>query len=90
MRLTSGDSRCNPHMSVTKSLIEDGSEDFTNIDEHLQDETKISCRNAVDQSLNNVTMSKFPLHSKCEHIVLRKNGIPVNNSPQQPMSQNLR
>jgi hypothetical protein len=49
----------NPHLSVTKSLIEDGSEDFTNIEERLMDDTKISCRNAVDKSLHNVTICKF-------------------------------
>ena len=30
--------------NMTRSLIEDGSEDFTNIEEHLQEVTRISCR----------------------------------------------
>ena len=33
--------------NLTRSLIEDGSEDFTNIEENLVEDTKISCRNAV-------------------------------------------
>lgn len=33
--------------NLTRSLIEDGSEDFTNIDEKLDEDTRISCRNAV-------------------------------------------
>lgn len=55
MRLTSGDHKSNHQSNITRSLIEDVSEDFTNIEEHLVDETKISCRNAVDKSLLNVT-----------------------------------
>lgn len=36
MRLTTGDSRrATPHGNVTRSLIDDGSEDFTNIEERL-------------------------------------------------------
>lgn len=58
MRMTSGDSRVNPHLSLTRSLHEDGSEDFTNIEERLNDDTKISCRNAVDKSLHNVSICK--------------------------------
>lgn len=59
MRLTSGDSKKpSPPTNLTRSLIEEGSEDFTNIEEHLRDDTKISCRNAVDKSLANISMSK--------------------------------
>ena len=59
MRMTSGESkRATPH-NITRSLIEEGSEDFTNIEEHIQEETRISCRNAVTSSLNNVTNSKI-------------------------------
>ena len=60
MRLTSGDSR-RPSQThnITRSLIEEGSEDFTNIEERLQEDTKISCRNAVASSLNNVSQSKL-------------------------------
>ena len=41
---------------MTRSLIEDGSEDFTNIEEHLEEETRLSCKNAVASSLNNVSL----------------------------------
>jgi hypothetical protein len=37
-------------------MIEDGSEDFTNIDEKMDEDTRISCRNAVVSSLNNVSV----------------------------------
>jgi hypothetical protein len=56
--MTSGDSkRGSAHGNITRSLIEDGSEDFTNIEEHIQKDTKISCRNAVASSLHNVEIS---------------------------------
>ncbi len=42
--------------NLTRSLIEDGSEDFTNIEEHIQNETKISCRNVIDNSIANLTI----------------------------------
>ncbi len=35
MRLTSGDSKRGTPHNVTKSMIDDGSEDFTNIEEHI-------------------------------------------------------
>ena len=36
MRMTTGDLRKpSPHPNLTRSLIEDGSEDFTNIEEHI-------------------------------------------------------
>lgn len=57
MRMTSGDGR-NSHQknqNLTRSLIEDGSEDFTNIEEHLMEDTRISCRQAVASSLHNVS-----------------------------------
>jgi hypothetical protein len=41
MRLPSDRER---NQNLTRSLIEDGSEDFTNIEEHLQEDTRISCR----------------------------------------------
>jgi hypothetical protein len=41
--------------NLTRSLIEDGSEDFTNIEEHLMEDTRISCRQAVASSLQNVS-----------------------------------
>jgi hypothetical protein len=41
MRLPSDRER---NHNMTRSLIEDGSEDFTNIEEHLQEDTRISCR----------------------------------------------
>ena len=58
--MTSGDSKqpSHHHTNVTRSLIEDGSEDFTNIEEHLVKDTRIICRNAVASSLNNVSISK--------------------------------
>ena len=34
--------------NATRSFIEDASEDFTNIEEHIQEDTRISCRNMVD------------------------------------------
>ena len=37
--------------NMTRSLIEDGSEDFTNIEEHVEEDTRISCRNVVANSL---------------------------------------
>lgn len=43
--------------NLTRSMIEEGSEDFTNIEEHLQEDTRISCRQAVASSLNNVSQS---------------------------------
>jgi len=52
--MTTGE-RDTPH-NVTRSLIEDGSEDFTNIEEKLQEDTRISIRNAVKSSLNNVSL----------------------------------
>ena len=55
MRLTSGDSKRGTPHNITRSLIDEGSEDFTNIEERLQEDTKISCRNAVASSLNNVS-----------------------------------
>ena len=55
MRMTSGDSKKQTPHNITKSLIDEGSEDFTNIEEHIRDDTKISCRNAVASSLNNVS-----------------------------------
>lgn len=48
MRLPSDRER---NHNMTRSLIEDGSEDFTNIEEHLQEDTRISCRQAVASSL---------------------------------------
>lgn len=63
MRLTSGDSRRPSTHNVTRSLIEEGSEDFTNIEEKLQEDTKISCRNAVASSLNNISQSKSLIDS---------------------------
>jgi len=43
--------------NITRSLIEEGSEDFTNIEEHLNENAKQSCRNAVASSLHNVSVS---------------------------------
>ena len=43
--------------NITRSLIDEGSEDFTNIEEHLSEDTRISCRNAIASSLNNVSQS---------------------------------
>jgi len=47
MRMDSGKV---PHaqQNRTRSLIEDPSEDFTNIEEHIEEDTRISCRNMVD------------------------------------------
>lgn len=57
MRMTSGDSkRATPNINLTRSMIEEGSEDFTNIEERLQEDTRISCRNAVASSLHNVSV----------------------------------
>jgi len=45
--MTSGETnKATPH-NITRSMIEEGSEDFTNIEERLHEDTKISCRNAV-------------------------------------------
>jgi hypothetical protein len=46
MRMTSGEGRSShqKNHNLTRSLIEDGSEDFTNIEEHLMEDTRISCR----------------------------------------------
>jgi hypothetical protein len=42
MRMTNGEvGRTN---NLTRSYIEEGSEDFTNIEEHLMEDTRISCR----------------------------------------------
>ena len=54
MRMTTGE-KDTPH-NITRSLIEEGSEDFTNIEEKLQEDTRISIRNAVKSSLNNVSL----------------------------------
>ena len=35
MRMTSGDSKRTSAHNITKSMIEEGSEDFTNIEEHI-------------------------------------------------------
>jgi hypothetical protein len=59
MRLTSGDSKRGSTHNITRSLIDEGSEDFINIEERLQEDTRISCRNAIASSLNNVSQSKF-------------------------------
>lgn len=56
MRLTSGDPKKASIHNITRSMISEGSEDFTNIEERLQEDTRISCRNAVASSLNNVTL----------------------------------
>ncbi len=48
--------------NATKSFIEDASEDFTNIEEHIQLDARISCRNMVD------TVSKFV---RSQFVVLR-------------------
>lgn len=53
MRMTNGEK--NKNHNLTRSLIEDGSEDFTNIEEHLMEDTRISCRQAVASSLHNVS-----------------------------------
>lgn len=72
MRMTSGDSRRGSNLThnMTRSLIEDGSEDFTNIEEKLMEDTKISCRHAVASSLNNVSQSKYKTHDyfTCLHF----------------------
>jgi hypothetical protein len=39
MRLTSGESKRGSQHNITKSLIDEGSEDFTNIEERLQEDT---------------------------------------------------
>jgi hypothetical protein len=44
-----------PFHNQTRSLIEEGSEDFTNIEEHIKEESRVSCKNAVASSLNNVS-----------------------------------
>jgi hypothetical protein len=54
--MTSGENKKETPHNITRSLIEEGSEDFTNIEEKLQEDTRISCRNAVASSLNNVSM----------------------------------
>ena len=54
MRMTTGE-KDTQHIA-TRSLIEEGSEDFTNIEEKLQEDTRISIRNAVKSSLNNVSL----------------------------------
>lgn len=52
MRMTSADNQHHQkNHNLTRSLIEDGSEDFTNIEEHLMEDTRISCRQAVASSL---------------------------------------
>ena len=43
--------------NITRSLIEEGSEDFTNIEEHMNEASKIYLRDAVVNSLNNVSTS---------------------------------
>jgi hypothetical protein len=47
MRMTNDSSRASPHHNITRSLIEEGSEDFTNIEEHLEEDTRLSIKNAV-------------------------------------------
>jgi hypothetical protein len=60
MRMTSGDTKhATPMHNATRSLIDDGSEDFTNIEEKLNEDTRISCRNAVANSLHNVSISNI-------------------------------
>jgi hypothetical protein len=69
--MTSGESkRATPH-NITKSLIEEGSEDFTNIEEHILEEARVSCRNAVASSLNNVSNSN-PFLNLIISIVLKQ------------------
>jgi len=58
MRMTSGDSKRVSTHQLTRSLIDEGSEDFTNIEERLMEDTRLSCRNIVASSLNNVSISK--------------------------------
>mmetsp|Transcript_46220 Transcript_46220/g.33977 ORF Transcript_46220/g.33977 Transcript_46220/m.33977 type:complete len:80 (+) Transcript_46220:81-320(+) len=55
MMMGSGEAQRQSRQNQTRSLIEDGSEDFTNIDEHLDEDTRVSCKNAVASSLNNVS-----------------------------------
>lgn len=58
MRMSNADTKkMTPH-NITRSLIEEGSEDFTNIEEKLEEDTRISCRKAVVSSLNNASQSK--------------------------------
>lgn len=53
MRMTSNDSKNGSQRhNITRSLIDEGSEDFTNIEEHLEEDTRVSCKNAVASSLN--------------------------------------
>lgn len=61
MRMSGQDSRRQSRHNITRSLIEDGSEDFTNIEEHIEEDTKISCRKAVQSSLNNISTSNIIL-----------------------------
>lgn len=70
---------------MTRSLIEDGSEDFTNIEEHLVKDTRIICRNAVASSLNNVSICKINfLNANCLnltfYIVLKRASMHLNNN----------
>lgn len=51
-----GRENLNKQSNITRSLIEEGSEDFTNIEERMDEDTRISCRNAVVSSLNNVSV----------------------------------
>lgn len=51
-----GRENLNKKSNITRSLIEEGSEDFTNIEERMDEDTRISCRNAVVSSLNNVSV----------------------------------
>jgi hypothetical protein len=55
MRMPSTDEVKRSRHNITRSLIEEGSEDFTNIEEHINNETKISCRDVVMHSLNNIS-----------------------------------
>jgi hypothetical protein len=56
MMMPNGNGRSSRAQNITKSLIEDGSEDFTNIEERMNEDTRISFRNAVVSSLNNVSV----------------------------------
>jgi hypothetical protein len=54
MRLSGDSKRTSAIHNITRSLIDEGSEDFTNIEEHLEEDTRIYCKNAVASSLNAV------------------------------------
>lgn len=74
--MTSDDSkRTSQRHNVTRSLIDEGSEDFTNIEEHLEEDTRVSCKNAVASSLNQVSQSNDLIQIKLYSVQERTHPI---------------